>query len=108
LDSKSDETTARKGKWTTDEDSTLKDAVEKHSGKNWVAISALVPGRAKRQCWNRWVDVLDSKSDEATARRCNWTKDEDSTLKDAVEMYNGKSWVAIYLRAGSVSNKNIV
>jgi hypothetical protein len=96
LDSKSDETTARKGKWTTDEDSTLKDAVEKHSGKNWVAISALVPGRTKQQCRSRWVDVLDSKSDETTACRCYWTKDEDSTLTDAVEMYNGsKKWVAI-------------
>jgi hypothetical protein len=96
LESKNNETTARKGKWTTDEDSTLKDAVEKHSGKNWVAISALVPGRTKQQCRSRWVDVLDSKSDETTACRCYWTKDEDSTLTDAVEMYNGsKKWVAI-------------
>jgi hypothetical protein len=32
LDSKSDETTPRVGKWTTDEDITLKNAVEKHNG----------------------------------------------------------------------------
>jgi hypothetical protein len=33
LRSKSDETTAREGKWITDEDSTLKDTVEKHNGE---------------------------------------------------------------------------
>jgi hypothetical protein len=67
LDSKSDETTARKGKWTTDEDSTLKDAVEKHSsGKNWVAISALVPGRANDRVG---IDGSMSWTPRATRRR---------------------------------------
>jgi hypothetical protein len=37
-----------------DEDSTLKDAVEKHNGEDWAAIAALVPGRTKQQCLNRW------------------------------------------------------
>jgi hypothetical protein len=41
-------TTARAGKWTTDEDSTLREAVEKHNCKNWDAIVALVPGRTKK------------------------------------------------------------
>jgi hypothetical protein len=31
-------------KTTKEEDSTLKDAVEKHSGKNWAAISELAQG----------------------------------------------------------------
>jgi hypothetical protein len=44
LVSKSDDTTARKGKWTTDEDSTLADAVEKYKGGDWAGIAALVPG----------------------------------------------------------------
>jgi hypothetical protein len=55
LDSKkSDETTARVGKWTTDEDSTLMDAVKKHNGEDWAAISELVPGRTKIQYNSRW------------------------------------------------------
>jgi myb proto-oncogene protein len=95
LYSKSDETTARAGKWTTDEDSTLTDAVEKHNGEDWVAIAALVPGRTKTQCNARWHNALHSKSDETTARVGKWTTDEDSTLKDAVEKYSGKNWIAI-------------
>jgi hypothetical protein len=59
LDPSIDPTTARAGKWTEDEVSKLKDAVQTHGGKNWVAIAALVPGRTKTQCYNRWKNVLD-------------------------------------------------
>jgi hypothetical protein len=95
LDSKGDETTAHVGKWTKEEDSTLEDAIEKHNGEDWAAISELVPGRTKQQCQNRWHDNLRSKTDEATARTGRWTKEEDSTLKDAVEEHNGKDWTAM-------------
>jgi hypothetical protein len=95
LDSKSDETIARAGKWTTGEDSTLKDAVEKHNGKDWATIATLVPGRTEQQCLNRWHSALDSKSDETIARAGKWTKEEDSTLKDAVEKHYGTDWTAI-------------
>jgi hypothetical protein len=40
-----DETTARVGTWTPDEDSELKDAVKKRNGKKWADIAALVTGR---------------------------------------------------------------
>jgi hypothetical protein len=95
LPSNSDDTIARVGKWTKNEDSRLTDAVEKHNGKDWVAISSLVPGRTKHQCYRRWHGILDSKSDETTARKGQWTKDEDGKLTDAVEKYNGKNWAAI-------------
>jgi hypothetical protein len=49
LESEKNETTARVGKrWTKEEDVKLKDAIEKHNGKNWAAIAALVPGRTKK------------------------------------------------------------
>jgi hypothetical protein len=95
LYNKSDETTARAGQWTTEEDVQLKDAVEKHEGKDWTDIAALVPGRTKKQCAKRWQYVLDSKSDEMTARNASWTTDEDSSLIDAVDKYNGADWAAI-------------
>jgi hypothetical protein len=95
LDSKSDEMTAHLGRWTKDEDSTLKDAVKKHNGKNWEAIAALVPGRTKQQCLNRWHSALDSKTNETTAHKSKWTKEEDAKLKDAVEKHNGKNWASI-------------
>jgi hypothetical protein len=94
-DSKKNQTTARMGTWTKEEVCTLKDAVKKHNGEDWAAISALVPGRTEKQCWHRWHDQLRSKTDETTARAGNWTTDEDSTLKEAVEKHNGENWAAI-------------
>jgi hypothetical protein len=41
-------------KWTEDDDLKLKNAVRAHGGKNWEGIAALVPGRTKVQCANRW------------------------------------------------------
>jgi hypothetical protein len=58
LDSNIDPTTARLGKWTTEEDKNLKDAVPTHGGKNWGAIAALVPGRTKSPCSSRWHVTL--------------------------------------------------
>jgi hypothetical protein len=92
--SKCDETTTHAGKWTKEEDTKLKDAVEKRNGKDWSDNSKLVPGRTKQQCLSRWHDNVSSKSDETTARVGKWTTDEDVKLKDAVEKYN-TDWTAI-------------
>jgi hypothetical protein len=62
----------------------------------------LVPGRTKTQCKSRWSDVLSSKTDETTARVGKWTTVENSTLKNEADLG------LVLLRAGSVSNKNIV
>jgi hypothetical protein len=45
-----DQANGRTGKWAEDEDIKLEDAVKRHCGKDWVAISALVPCRTKNQC----------------------------------------------------------
>jgi hypothetical protein len=89
-----DETTARKGMWTKEENGKLKDAVKKRNANDWVAIAALVPGRTKNQCWSRWHTTLDSKKNE-TAHFSKWTKEEDVKLTDAVKTHNGKDWAAI-------------
>jgi hypothetical protein len=88
-------TTARVGKWTTEEDVKLKDAVEKHNGTYWAAISELVPGRTKQQCWNRWHDALHIRSHGTTTRADKWTAAEDRTLKDAVVKHHGNDWAAV-------------
>jgi hypothetical protein len=95
LGSSIDPTMARVGRWTADEDSTLKDAVQTHDGKNWGAIAALVPGRTIGQCRNRWHTILGSSIDPTMARVGRWTADEDSTLKDAVQTHGAKNWDAI-------------
>jgi hypothetical protein len=87
--------TARAGKWSAVEDGKLKDAVQTHGGKDWAAITALVPGRTKRQCQHRWHDGLAGNIDPTTARAGKWAEDEDKKLKDSVETHGGKDWAAI-------------
>jgi hypothetical protein len=88
--------TGRTGKWTTDEDKTLKNAVEKHGGKNFEAIALLVPGRTKKQCTNRWYNALDPNVERVIAGRMQtWTKVDDNKLKDAVEKYGDENWDVI-------------
>jgi hypothetical protein len=89
-------TAGRKGKWTVVEDSNLKDAVQTHGGKGWGAIAALVPGRAERQCWHRWHDILDPDMDRASGLRGKWTAVENRKLEDAAQTQGDrKDWVAI-------------
>jgi hypothetical protein len=45
LDANIDRVNELRGTWTEDKDIKLKDAVERHGGKNWVAITALIRGR---------------------------------------------------------------
>jgi hypothetical protein len=83
------------GKWTEDEDSNLKDAVQTHGGKNWGAVASLVPSRTKKQCWSRWHDALNPSIALAAGREGKWTQDEDSKLKDSVQTHGGKNWKEI-------------
>jgi hypothetical protein len=90
-----DPATARRGKWTADEDKTLKNALLTHGGNNWEVITALVLGRTKKQCLNRWQTALDPSIGRVTARTVNWTPDEDKKLKNAVPTHGDKNWMAI-------------
>jgi hypothetical protein len=84
--------TARKGRWTLDEDARLKNAVQMHNGKNWDAIAHLVSGRTIIQCRMRWQGGLNPSIDWTHGRAGKWTSDEDDKLKDAVQMHVCKDW----------------
>jgi hypothetical protein len=86
---------ARTRKWTADEDSKLKDAVQTNGGKHWAATAALVPGRTRTQCRDRWKDVFDYSIDRRNERSGKWSEDEDSKLKDSVQLHGGKDFSAI-------------
>jgi hypothetical protein len=59
-------TAGRTGKWSEDEDTKLKDAVQTHGGKNWDAIALLVPGRTRIQCRSsRWKNTLNPSIGQA-------------------------------------------
>jgi hypothetical protein len=81
-----------KGKWTTEEDAKLIDAVTKH-GKDWVAVAAMVPGRTNIQCTYRWSTYLDPCIYKVVGE---WTAEEDAKLAEAMEKHkHGKDWVAV-------------
>jgi hypothetical protein len=88
-------TAGHAGKWTEDEDLKLKNSVQMHGGKNWVVIAALVPGRTKSQCSQRWRDFLDPRIDRTIGRTGKWEEEEDIKLKKAIEMHGDKNWGAI-------------
>jgi hypothetical protein len=73
LDPSIDRANGRTGKWTEDEDSKLKDAVQTHGGKNGAAIAALVPGRTKKQCHKKWHTALDPSIDRVNERADKYT-----------------------------------
>lgn len=47
-----------RGKWTQEEDETLREAVQRHGGRNWKRISDCLEGRTDVQCLHRWQKVL--------------------------------------------------
>jgi hypothetical protein len=96
LDPNIDRANGRTGTWAEGEDSKLKDAVQIHGSKNWGAVAALVPGRTKNSCRARWRDALDPNIDRANVRTTKkWLEDEDSKLKDAVQIHGSKNWDAV-------------
>jgi hypothetical protein len=91
------------GQWTSEEDAKLTSAVANTPKKkwgteykiNWDAVAALVPGRTKTQCQEKWYRGLNPNSVRATGRKCCWTADDDKKLKGAVLTHDGKNWAAI-------------
>jgi hypothetical protein len=87
--------------WTTSKDSKLKDIVHTHGDMDSIAITALIPGRTKIQCSNRWHDTLKhSPISKTPERTVTWSTCEDSKLKDAVYMHSDavhmhSDWAAI-------------
>jgi hypothetical protein len=90
-------TDGRRGTWTEDEDLKLKAAVQTHGDKDWVQICTLVPTRTRKQCWNRWKDVLDPGIALKAGRKGIWTDDEANKLKAAVQTHGDMNWGAIAL-----------
>jgi hypothetical protein len=68
--------------WTPEEDAKLTEAVKKH-GNHWVAVAAMVPGRKKGQCRQRWINTLDP----ANVMKGQWTPEEDAKLTEAVKKH---------------------
>lgn len=84
-----------KGKWTLEEDETLRRAVSQHKGKNWKKIAEHVPDRTDVQCLHRWQKVLNPDLVKGP-----WTKEEDDLVLQLVKKHGPKKWslIASHLR----------
>ena len=76
-----------RGKWVQEEDDLLREAVQKHGGRNWKKISEILVGRTDVQCLHRWQKVL-----RPGLIKGPWTEDEDTSVVDLVKTYGIKSW----------------
>ena len=78
---------ASTGKWSPEEDTELRQAVNANSGKNWKKIAMHLPGRTDVQCLHRWQKVL-----KPGLVKGPWTPDEDAMVVQLVEKYGQKKW----------------
>eukprot|EP00013_Stygamoeba_regulata_P003073 CAMPEP_0177635940 /NCGR_PEP_ID=MMETSP0447-20121125/4171_1 /TAXON_ID=0 /ORGANISM="Stygamoeba regulata, Strain BSH-02190019" /LENGTH=664 /DNA_ID=CAMNT_0019137765 /DNA_START=12 /DNA_END=2006 /DNA_ORIENTATION=+ len=84
-----------KGRWTPEEDETLRKSVILHNGKNWKKIAMLVKNRTDVQCLHRWQKVLNPDLVKGP-----WTKEEDELVLKLVAKYGPRRWslIASHLR----------
>ncbi|XP_069697942.1 snRNA-activating protein complex subunit 4 [Periplaneta americana] len=70
----------RKSKWTKDEDSKLKELVDKYNNQNWDAIAQeLGTKRSGYQCMCQYQTRLNDK-----LRKSKWTEEEDAYLIEVI------------------------
>lgn len=71
-----------RGKWTAEEDETLREAVQRHGGRNWKRISDCLEGRTDVQCLHRWQKVL-----RPGLIKGPWTKEVKSVIAAYLSSY---------------------
>jgi len=78
-----------RGRWTKEEDESLKRLVEVH-GERWDFIANHFPDRADVQCQHRWQKVVNPELVKGP-----WTKEEDELVVELVKKYGPKRWTLI-------------
>ncbi|GBG24495.1 Transcription factor MYB3R-2 [Hondaea fermentalgiana] len=78
-----------KGKWSSEEDKKLRDAVAAY-GPKWRKIASVIPGRTGKQCRDRYTSRLRPE----IRKIGNWTAEEDSIILKAHNEL-GNRWAAI-------------
>lgn len=79
-----------RGRWTKEEDETLKTLVMAHGENSWSAIAAHFPDRSDMQCSTRWTKVL-----SPSLIKGQWTREEDELVVSLVAKYGAKKWTLI-------------
>jgi hypothetical protein len=79
----------RRQPFTSEEDALLSKLVFEPDLFTWIDIAKRMPGRAPRQCRDRWVNYLCPQNKNGT-----WTDSEDALLVDKVQEL-GTAWSRI-------------
>ena len=78
---------SKRGKWSPEEDATLRAGVELFGDKQWKKVAQLVEGRLPIQCLHRWADAL-----KPGIRKGLWDESEDRLLRKWVETKGTCKW----------------
>ncbi|KAI3763147.1 hypothetical protein L1987_53597 [Smallanthus sonchifolius] len=78
-----------KGQWTKEEDSVVRQLVEKHGERKWSYIAGMLKGRIGKQCRERWHNHL-----RPNIKKDFWTEEEDRILIATHERI-GNKWSEI-------------
>jgi len=87
---KADDAETPSNRWTDEQDEALQNAVKVYGGRNWKAISAMVPGRDHVQCLQRWKKVL-----QPGLVKGHWTPEEDAKLLQLIQDEKMHSWAMV-------------
>ncbi|EAY00769.1 Myb-like DNA-binding domain containing protein [Trichomonas vaginalis G3] len=77
------------GTWTPEEDQKVIDWVKEHGPTNWTKLAELIPGRAGKQCRERWHNNLDPH-----LVKSSWTPEEDRIIIQ-LQKELGNKWAKI-------------
>lgn len=87
-------------RWTKEEDDRLAAAVQVHGTENWPLVATYVGGdRTRSQCSQRWHRCIDPKIE-----KCNWSREEEQKLIEAVQSHGNKAWTRIAAEMGNRSD----
>ncbi|KAL1508491.1 hypothetical protein AB1Y20_004592 [Prymnesium parvum] len=78
-----------KKSWTAAEDDILAEIVAKNGAQRWSTVASHLPGRAGKQCRERWFNHLCPE-----VKKGSWTEEEDRVIMESVQRY-GTKWSAI-------------
>lgn len=88
---------SKKGRWSEEENDSLRRAVQICGVGNWSRIATMVQTRNAVQCRERWVNVLD-----ASICRGGFTKEEDTKLLEICRQYGDLiPWAEVATKLGN-------
>ncbi|XP_071795707.1 myb-related protein A-like [Asterias amurensis] len=79
-----------RGRWSKDEDETLRQTIDKYGSEDWKYIASFFPDRSEMQCYHRWQKALNPDLVKGP-----WTKEEDDKVTQLVKQYGPKRWSLI-------------